>query len=279
MRLIVASRRAAASFSSNWSSDLEVFAMTDVPPDSGDIPVTTVISTFLLNSPDPKLYSLTDHVVRSDRNIPLDDALKLAEHDPIWINRGKAIQAYAILEQSLSRLLGDLAGTDQETTATIFYRIVNTGSRSAILERLLHKKHGTTFNLFWNQYFKDLRQIDLRRNAIVHWLTAMNAALNTQDTMIVGLNLIPPSSLGRSSPKEYVTSSDLIDFACKCSVYGRLSNMFCSVTSTTERGLDEDAKKTWFDIFQRPLVYPLPEDHPLNQSAAKPDIPPQSSPA
>lgn len=243
-----------------------------------NIPISTVISTFLLNSPDPKLYSLTDHVVRSDRNIPLDAALELAENDPIWINRGRAIQAYAILEQSLCQLLGELSGTDREAATTIFYRIVNTGSRTGILERLLHKRHGTKFNLFWNQYFRDLRQIDLRRNAIVHWLTAMNAALNTQDMMIVGLNLIPPSSTSGSAPSEYITSNDLIDFARKCSVYARLCNMFCTAALTTDQPLDEDTKRTWLDIFQQPLVYPLPDGHPLNSNSIT-NTPPQSSPA
>jgi hypothetical protein len=44
----------------------------------------------------------------------------------------------------------------RENATTIFYKITNTGSRSKILERLLRRKFGTTYNLFWNSYFKEL---------------------------------------------------------------------------------------------------------------------------
>jgi hypothetical protein len=242
---------------------------------SDPVPARVLISTFLVGSEDSELYSITDGIVRPDKNIPLDDALTLGEQDPIWINRGKAIQAYAMLEQSLCFLLAELAAVDLETAGTIFYKITNTGSRSGILERLLHKKHGTRFNLFWNAYFKELRQIDLKRNAIVHWLSAMNTAINIHDMMIVGITLIPPGSVHGGGPPEHLTSNDLIAFTNKCWVFARLCTMFSGVTS---RIPDDDTKKTWFEIFQRPLVYPLPADHLLNQTPAKPDTPPQSSP-
>jgi hypothetical protein len=243
---------------------------------SDPVPASALISTFLVGSEDSKLYSITDGIVRLDKNIPLDDALKLGEQDPIWVNRGKAIQSYAMLEQSLCLLLAGLAAVDLETAGTIFYKITNTGSRSGILERLLQKKHGTKFNPFWNAYFKELRQIDLKRNAIVHWLSAMNTAINTQDMMIVGITLIPPGSIHSGGPPEHLTSKDLIAFTNKCGVFARLCTIFDGVTS--DRIPDDDTKKTWLEIFQRSLVYPLPADHLLNQTPAKPDTPPQSSP-
>jgi len=257
-------------------SPRQVPSMTSDPPKL--VPANKLINTFLIGNPDSTRYSITDGIIR-DPNIPLplDAALNLAESDPIWINRGKAIQSYATLEQALCRLLAELADTNYETAATIFYKITNTGSRSGILESLLHKKHGTKFNLFWNQYFKDLRQIDLKRNAIVHWLTAMNVATNTHQMMITGLGLIPPGSMGSNRPTEQINSTELIDFTEKCLSYQRLCNMFSGVTTTKHDPPDDDTKRTWLEIFQRPLVYPLPEDHPLNQTPITPDIPPQSS--
>jgi hypothetical protein len=109
------------------------------PSGLSGVSMPTLISTFLINSPDSDHYSMTDGIVRADKNIPLDDALKLAEQHPIWANRGKAIQSYAILEQALSGALAELGGMTRTTAVTIFYKITNTGSRSGILEKLLQK--------------------------------------------------------------------------------------------------------------------------------------------
>jgi hypothetical protein len=240
-------------------------------------PALTLISTFLLNSPNSENYSITDGIVRPDRNIPLDDALKLTDLEPIWANRGKAIQCYAILEQSLSHLLANLGGMDLETAGTIFYKITNTGSRTSILERLLRKRHGSKFNVFWNVYFKELRQIDLRRNQIVHWLSAMSTAMSDHNVILVGISLIPPG-YREGGPPEHLRSKDLMEFATKCDVFGRLCNMFVAATSDAETM--GDAAKTWLDIFQQPLVYPLQAGHPLlGQTPPKPDTQPPPSPA
>jgi hypothetical protein len=220
----------------------------------------TLISTFLINSPNKDRYSMTDGIVRADKNIPLEDALKLAEQHPIWASRGKAIQSYAILEQALSSALAELGGMTRETAVTIFYKITNTGSRSGILEKLLHKKHGTRFNLFWNAYFKELRKIDLRRNAIVHWLSVMYAAMDTDNMMIIGVELIPPSNAG-GEPEDRITSDDLMAFAAQCDAFARLCNMF--VGATSDRDMPEAIKQPWLEIFQQPLIYPLPTGHPV----------------
>src|SRR5690348_3815172 len=85
---------------------IRVVSPSSLPPST----MPDLISTFLIGSPDPELYSLTDGVVRQDRNIDLGDAIKLGAQDALWENRGKAIQAYAMLEQALSSLLAELSG-------------------------------------------------------------------------------------------------------------------------------------------------------------------------
>lgn len=236
-----------------------------------------LISTFRIGIAKPELYSLTDGIVRSNKIVDLGDALKLAEQDSIWANRGKAIQSYAMLEQALSNLLADLGGMTYETATTIFYKITNTGSRTGIIEKLLHAKYGSRFNLFWNAYLRELRRIDLKRNAIVHWLSVMYAAINTHNMMIVGISLIPPGQAA-SELDNRITSDDLIAFAEKCDVFARLCTMFWG--ATTDPQCPEDVKQTWLGIFQQPLVYPLPADHPLlGQTPPIPNNPPQSSSA
>lgn len=248
------------------------------PGGSPQSPATpNLVSTFLIGGTDPMLYSLTDGKVRPDKKIDLGDAIKLTEQDPIWAARGKAIQSYAILEQALSWLLADLSDMSRENAATVFYKITNSDARNKILEKLVHKKHGRKYNLFWNAYFKELLKIDRKRNEIVHWLSAMNAAMNTHDMMIIGVALIHPTSIiGHSAPPTQITSHDLVEFAIKCDIFARLCIMFRLATSHKEFG--EDARRTWLDIFQQQLVYPLPANHPLlGQNPPMPETRPQPS--
>lgn len=207
---------------------------------------------------------MCDGIVHADKNLPLEDAMDLCERDPIWAERGKAIQGYAILEQSACSLLSDLGGMSSEVAATVFFKISSASSRSSILEKLLHAKHGSRFNPFWNSYVKELRTIDNKRNEIVHWLSAASVALNDQDMMIVGVTLIPPSSLHRKEEASpYLTSRDLKAFAEKCDVLARACNMFIHANKPDTDAAEADP---WLKIFQQPLVYPLPAGHLLAPS-------------
>jgi len=235
--------------------------------------------TFLIGSTDPEVYSLTDDVERPDGNIPLDRVIELAGQDPIWANRGKAIQGYAQLEYSLCRLLEFWGDMSNVTASTVFYKIVSTSARISILEKLLHRKHGSTFNLFWNSLVKELRQIDTERNEIVHWLSAANSILNDKNVLLVGVTLIPPASVGdnQATPLR-ITSKDLNAFEKKCDEFARLLAMFAAVCKPLE-GFTPELQSTWRGIFQQPLVYPLPAGHPLFQMPKAPDSQPQSSQA
>lgn len=235
---------------------------------------------FLVGSDDPELYTMSDGVKRPKRELPIEEVMNWAESDPIWANRGKAIQGYAQLESSLCSMMAELGGIPRETSLTIFFKITSTGSRNSILEKLLHAKHGSKFNLFWNCFFKELRPIDTKRNEIVHWLAAANANLDAENVLHVGVTLIPPSSASSqiAGPILKLTSKDLIAFAKKCDDFSRLANMFLASTSPSY-GADPESMKPWLDIFQQPLVYPLPEDHLLFQKPQVPDNQPQPSQA
>ena len=232
-----------------------------------------MISHFFMNDPNPELYSMTDGIVRPDRNIPLEAALKLAENDPIWANRGKAIQAYAILEGAICKLISDLSGMNQEAAETIFYKITSTGAKNSILETLIQNKYGNTFNLFWNSVFKQhLRGIDTKRNEIVHWLTVLHATINAENVMIVGVSIVKPNVSSHDNNSPRISSDDLIEYAAKCGIFARLFNMFLFVSSKD----DDPSLDTWQEIYRQPLIYPLPEDHPLYASSPIPNNPPQS---
>jgi hypothetical protein len=79
------------------------------------------INHFLMRSPDPEVYSMTDGIIREDGNIPLDAAIAMADAAPFWALRGKAIEAYAQLEQALCSLFGVCIDSKPEIASTIFF--------------------------------------------------------------------------------------------------------------------------------------------------------------
>ena len=122
----------------------------------------------------PSLYTVTDPSGPSGGPIDQSVVSRLLEQDQIWAERGKAIQSYALLEQSLNMLFSQLSDTTESVAGTIFYKISNASARNSIIEKLLKTKYNAKFNLFWNSYLKLLRPIDLRRNEIVHWVAALS---------------------------------------------------------------------------------------------------------
>jgi len=232
-------------------------------------------NTFFIGGDDPELYSITDNIVRTDRNIPLDDAIKLADHDPMWATRGRAIQSYAQLEQALCHVFSATTGVEMSVAGHIIFRIASYGARNAIIEKMIHHKHGQKFNLFWNPLLKDIRTVDLRRNEIVHWICATNATIGADNKLYVGVTLVPPNFWGNTPSVDRITSRDLVAFIEKCNVFARLLSMFMVVTSGK---MEAEKAAPWLDIFQQPLVYPLPADHLLNRTPQASEIQPRPSP-
>lgn len=217
-------------------------------------------------------------VVRDHNNVNLADLIELVEYDPIWVHRGKAIQAYAELENSLNRLFSALSDTTWETAATIFYKIINTDARRSIIEKLLHQKCGAKFNPFWNQLTRELRDIDGRRNEIAHWLAAVVHMINSQQHLLLGVILIPAASVANHRIEPRLTTSDLIRFRKKCEDLERLAGGLAARIKPPHPDMPTPSDEPSLDIYQQPLVYPLPEDHPLNGPPEAPRTHPQSFP-
>lgn len=224
--------------------------------------------TFVINSPDPSLYTTTDGIVRADRIIPMDAAIKIADEDPIWRARARSIQAYVELEQSLSILFATVGNIEIATAGIVFFKITSSDARNKIIDRLLRKKHGNQFNAFWNSFLAKLRPIDLKRNEIVHWTTVIHAALDESGRMLVGVSLVPPNVWGQTPSTSRISARDLLPFIEQCDTFARLTNVFA--ISLGSEITDPEAKASWRDIFLRPLVYPLPPDHPLLQMPPTP---------
>lgn len=226
-------------------------------------------STVIIGAADAKLYQMMTPA--KPGTIDIGQAQPLVAQSPIWAARGKAIQAYATLEQSLCMLMSDLADMSRESALTIFFKITSYGSRNSIIEKLIKTKHDQKFNLFWNSYLKELHKIDVARNEIVHWLSVANLALDVNGNLLVGVNLAHPSNMHPKTIEEYKTPSDLLLFADKCFTFSLLCNCFVMETSPPPNHAPRGA---WLQIFQQPLIYPLPADHLLFQRGPAPDSQP-----
>ena len=195
-----------------------------------------------------------------------------------WDARGRAIQAYADLEQNLCLLLAAFSGMPLDIAAIVFFKITSSRARDAILEKLLKKKHGSTLMAFWKSLESLIGQLTETRNHIVHW----NANVFRGEDGIESIELKSPSVWGDYDKTPAITKKDILDFIDKCLFVSRLCNHFAAFLVPQDRSLTtEEQEQAWHDIFQQPVVYPPPDNHPLCQKpkAAETQLPPsQESP-
>jgi hypothetical protein len=207
--------------------------------------------------------------------LEIDTFLKEAGDHPLHAARGHAIQSYANLEQSLCRLFVLVSGTTPDVAGVIFFKITSTAYRDKMLARLVEKKYGNKYEAFWESLGKLIAQITQRRNEIVHWSVAMtiDAARGTQIPTLVLPNIYDWLLTDKAEPP--ITTEGLIEFKIKCDTITRLCNMFQMIHKHSH--WPAELMKTWLDIFQKPVVYPMPEGHPLFQKKPKPESQPPSS--
>jgi hypothetical protein len=195
-------------------------------------------------------------------NINLEDAITLASADEFWAIRGKAIQAYASLEQSLSSLFATLAETDAQTANIIFFRIHSSDARNKIIEKLFQKKFKSQYNLFRNSLIKQLGPIDRERNEVVHWNVLNRVGSDKDGKATSQLELIPPANWIFDSNMPRKTSADLVAFLHKCDFYTRIINCLQAFvgrdTKAPDAAIDDMAR-----MFEEAIVYPPPSGHLL----------------
>jgi hypothetical protein len=209
--------------------------------------------------------------------ISVEEVLRKSATDDIWAIRGKAIQAYASLEQSLALLLATLAETKVEIAQIIFFRIASADARNKILERLFKIKFSDQYPEFRNSFFKQLRPIDLERNEIVHWNIVNHITTDDSGHSQSSVLLVPPTYLSQDGLNPSKDADRLLEFSQKCDFYSRLIGMFTMVTGPHGCRMTNSARQPWLDIFAQPIVYPPPSTHPLSPISPEPDSPPQSS--
>lgn len=195
---------------------------------------------------------------------------------PLWSIRGHAIQSYANLEQSLCRLFAEVSGTTLDIASIIFFKITSSSARDTILDKLMEKKYGDTHSVFWKSAGKIIATLTQTRNHIVHWNVA-----NLNKDGISGLVLMVPNIfdwvLNRTSEPP-ITIVDILEFNEKCHTVTRLCHMFfCFHHPHLTTTWTPELRQAWRDIFQQPIEYPIPDNHPLSQTTIEPETPPPPS--
>jgi len=196
----------------------------------------------------------------------------------MMIARIGAIESYAKLEQSLCGLFASLMNAPIEKAAIVFFRLTNTHSRNYIIENLLQKNHANKYDTYWygNPHHKNgllrlIRQLDGRRNEIVHWHGQLNIAF-AGESYTTTEALVPPNLWSGNASS--ISTADLNEFIQKADFVSRSINMFNWMTSNTITepvGVGFDAARaTWLPIFQQPVSYPPENTHPLSPNYTAP---------
>jgi hypothetical protein len=77
----------------------------------------------------------------------LEKLFREVAEDEFWAIRGKTINGYADLEQSLCQLFAFLGSIEPVSAGIIFFRITS-HQRNSILDRLFKKKFGDQYAFF-----------------------------------------------------------------------------------------------------------------------------------
>ena len=195
--------------------------------------------------------------------------------------RGKAIQAYASIEFNLSILFAGLLQTSIDYAGIIFFRLTNTHSRNAIFEALLKKRYSNQFEAYWHGIpnspnrqglFSLIRQLDQRRNEIVHWHTVNHINLEDDGKQSSYLDLSPPNAWAFKTDRPKISTTELKEFCAKADFVARSIGCFFAVTGETIPA-GSDSAETWNEIFQQPCIYPPPDNHPLSLNYKAPETP------
>jgi hypothetical protein len=164
-------------------------------------------------------------------------------------------------------------GTDTQSAAITFFKITGQRTRLDILEALLGRKCGTTYNAFWNSFKGHVSHLDSTRNCVAHWHTAM--VINDKGAF-ENLRLVPAYELDPDLTTQFLGAEGIDAFSEKCRVLARLCMMFCGVLRPTA-GLESSALATSLNTCQQPITYPIPQGHPLYESLQKQETLPQVS--
>ena len=178
------------------------------------------------------------------------------------VARSEAITSYAQLEQNMAFLFAGLMGKISLRKAFIAFEAISSlRARLVMLEKLLTRDHGDTYQKFFTGFIRDVGGINNTRNNIVHWIIYTTSRgeepFDPSRDIFLGEH---PNLFG----EETMLLHEINEFSRETEFYSLLLLYFR--TFLKEPNLPGDPNKTsWHDIFQSKPVYPPPLGHPLDR--------------
>jgi hypothetical protein len=202
----------------------------------------------------------------------------------LQIARANALEAYARLERALAILLGVLLGGAAmfPKANAIFFNMTSARNRNKAIKKLLELEHGNKYNIYWHGdgkpggirgLFKLINQLDQSRNEIIHW--TVSRTIFTTDLDAPMEKLIPNEFFYRPGSR-IILIGDMNDFTNKANFVSGSVLAFAFNTSK-EFPIPDNARAPWLPIFQLPVSYPPPSNHPLSPSGKAPGTQPPTS--
>jgi hypothetical protein len=183
----------------------------------------------------------------------------------LLLARARAIEAYANLEQSLSTLFAQLLGARRDLAGIVFFRIVSSRARNAIIEQLLRRVAPEEHKPYWLSLLKMIGPVDQQRNEIVHW----HAMARIGD--VVERVLTPPNFWIMNDSTPSYTSRAMDEFSDKCHFISRSLNMYYLYMVRDQYPAEIFSEHgPWLGIFQQEATYPPPDTHPLRPTRKTP---------
>jgi hypothetical protein len=205
--------------------------------------------------------------------VSLDELTKIVDSDPLWAARGRAIGAYANLEHIMCSMFAHLGEMPSEVAGVIYFKITSAQVIKSILDKLMRRRYGDTYNLFWNSFLKEFGKLANSRNEIVHWLPE-NTHQVTEEGRTFEMKLFPPHRHFGNDPDDtpVLTAADLASFRAKCSFLGtQCWSLLWWITS------DDDGTPLP-ERYLQPIAYPPLSSLLRYPKHEEPQTPPQASP-
>jgi hypothetical protein len=122
-----------------------------------------------------------------------------------------------------------------------------------------------------------IRQLDDRRNQIVHWTSSIQQGIE-QGQPFATAGLVRQGFTGGSE----ISLIEIKEFSEKAFFITQSLRHFATIALGGPEFFFSpigDEAQTWRNIFQRPASYPPEDAHPLSQNYIAPEIPPSPSEA
>jgi hypothetical protein len=201
---------------------------------------------------------------RPESQTPMQRYLKEAIGDEFWAIRGRALDAYAILEHSLSDLLATLIRTPHTIASAIFFKITNADAVHKIIVKLVTKLYGSTYTTLIKSFKKLLGQTAIQRNNIVHWTAVMLQKPGGEYSRTV---LRPGHDVW--AEQETVDKEAMLEFIAKCQYLTGVCNQFADLLRMNDGRRNEVLEgelRESTEHCQKELTWPPNPSNPLNPS-------------